>query len=278
MRKELILPLFLICFLLFLSCKKESADVKYDIKGVQNLVINRCETKEMAVSIVQTQGTAEQVTLSLEGMPSGAVAAIETQQSLANFTTPISFIISDSTKMGDYVVTLSATSASCIQTVTFKLSVQDQLSMILKVYDGTQWTSDLPAGESAPGAKVKLYKDEPSLLMKTPAYTVITDSIGKAYFYHVVEGDYLFTVEKGDLSNIVGKSDINGVLKGFVTTGIFQTKSEIISSAQPQALIGQLRYRDLNTDNKINDADRTMYDRVMVYKSMVTEKIIWIGK
>jgi len=280
MRKQFLLPLFLLITLAFVSCKKESDTSVFNISGINNLKINRAETQTCNVTISQIQGTPEQVTLSLKGVPDGVSAAIETQQGLPNpkFIVPLSFIVSRDSKMGDYEVTLSATSASCVKSLTFKLSINDQLSMIMTVYDGTQWTVDLPAGKSALGATVNLYVDSSAYLAKTPAYTASTDSIGKAYFYHVTARNYLFTVDKGDLSNIVVKKSIGGLMKGFVTTGIFQNKSDIYSSAQPQAQIGQLRYRDMDGDNKITDADRTMYDMVMVYEHIVAEKIIWIGK
>ena len=90
--------------------------------------------------------------------------------------------------------------------------------------------------------------------------------------------NYLFTVEKGSLSNIAEKISVDGQLKGFVTTGIFQTKDEVYNSSQLKAQIGQLRYRDLNADGKITDADRTMYDMVMIYDRLLSEKVIWIGQ
>jgi hypothetical protein len=181
-------------------------------------------------------------------------------------------------KMGNYRLTLEVTSASRTKSIVFNLLVDDQISMIMLVYDATQWTPDRPTGELTTDATINVYTDEAAFLSKTPSYTSITDKNGKAYFYHMLPRNYLFTVEKGSLSNIAEKISVDGQLKGFVTTGIFQTKDEVYNSSQLKAQIGQLRYRDLNADGKITDADRTMYDMVMIYDRLLSEKVIWIGQ
>ena len=277
MKKNLFLPLLLLLMFSLFSCKKETETFDYNVNGINNLATNRGETKTITVDVSKTQGPPEEVTISLQGVPNGVTAAIETRQGLPDFTTPISFIISPSTDTGSYQVTLIATSASRVKTVIFNLKVTDQLSMVMAVYDGTQWTPELAVGEVAPGATINLYADEAGFLAKTPVYTALTDSTGRALLYHIIPGNYLFTIEKGNLSNIVEKTNIGGVLKGFVTTGIFQTKAEVLNSAQQNAQIGQLRYRDQNGDNKITDADREQYDMVMLYAGVVANKIIWIG-
>ncbi len=274
MRKPTITPLILLLALVLFSCQKKSEIFDYDIKGIGNLSTNRGETKIVDVVVKATEGTPEQVTLTLKNVPDGISAAIETRQAFPNFTTSLSFIVSQNTAMGEYDITLEATSASTVKTVIFKISVTDQLSMIFAVYDATQCTPDLTAGEVATGAVVKLFADAAAFSAKTPAYTATADSAGRAFFYHVPAGNYLFTVEKDNLSNIVEKTSSGG----FVTTGIFQDKAEVLNSAQPTAQIGQLRYRDQDFDNKITDADRRSYDMVMLYTGIVTDKIIWIGK
>ena len=180
--------------------------------------------------------------------------------------------------MGEYEITLEATSASAVKTIVFKIEVTDQLSMIFAVYDASKWTADLRAGAEADGAIIKLYTDSVAFTAKQPSFTATADSAGRAYFYHVPAGNYLFTVEKDNLSNIAEKTLVGGVQKGFVTTGIFQNNTEIFNSSQPNAQLGQLRYRDQNGDNKITDADRRCYDMVMLYDGIVANKIIWIGK
>jgi hypothetical protein len=274
MKKQTLTPLILLLMLVLFSCKKESQFFDYKIDGIVNLSTNRGETKTIDVAVKATEGTPEKVTLALKDVPDGITAAIETRQGLPNFTTPISFIISQNTVMGEYDITLEATSASTVKTVVFKISVTDQLSMIFAVYDATQNTPDLTVGEVASGAVVKLFLDAAAFSAKTSAFTAKADSAGRALFYHVPAGNYLFTVEKDNLSNIVEKTSMGG----FVTTGIFQNQSEILNSAQPTAQIGQIRYRDQNFDDKITDADRRLYDMVMHYDGIVTNKIIWIGK
>jgi hypothetical protein len=273
MKKLPISSLILLLFLVFFSCKKGSEKFDYVISGIDNLSTNRGETKALNVKVQAIEGVREQVTLTLQGVPPGISPSIETRRSLPDFITPITFIISPDAEMGEYQITLVATSATTVKTVVFTISVTDQLSMIFAVYDGTQWTPELAAGEVSTGATVKLFADSVAFLAKKPAFTATTDSAGRAFLYHVPAGNYLFVVEKGSLSNVVEKTSAGG----FVTTGIFLTKSEVLNSAQPNAQIGQLRYRDQDFDNKITDADRRSYDMVMLYDGILVNKVIWIG-
>jgi hypothetical protein len=101
---------------------------------------------------------------------------------------------------------------------------------------------------------------------------------GKAYFYRLPAGNYLFTIEKGPFSNIVQKRNVGGVMKGFIVCGIFRTQQEILNSAQPKAKPGDLKLRDLNGDNRIDEADLGQYDTFSIYEGQVNEKVIWIGQ
>ncbi len=280
MTKRFFLPLFIFSIVIFVSCNKENNDETFDykIEGLDNLKVIPGGTLITNLTVEQTQGNAEDVSLKLDSIPEGVISSLETPYGTATFVTALSLSVPKQMKMGNYRLTLKITSPSRTKSIVFNLLVDDQISMVMLVYDATQWTPDRPTGELTPDATVNVYANEAAFLSKTPSYTSITDKNGKAYLYHMLPGNYLFTVEKGSLSNIAEKISIDGQLKGFATTGIFQTKDEVYNSSQLKAQIGQLRYRDLNADDKITDADRTMYDMVMVYDRLLSEKVIWIGQ
>ena len=57
-----------------------------------------------------------------------------------------------------------------------------------------------------------------------------------------------------------------GSIVGYVADGIFQTQEEVDASGQPNARLGGLKYRDLDGDKKITDADQTwIYDPVPAF-------------
>ena len=47
-----------------------------------------------------------------------------------------------------------------------------------------------------------------------------------------------------------------GYFRGYVVDGIYQTLDEVNKTLQPNAVAGDFRYRDINGDNKLTDADR----------------------
>lgn len=57
-------------------------------------------------------------------------------------------------------------------------------------------------------------------------------------------------------TNIIKVGQPLGSFYGYVTDGVFQTSDNISLSAQPTAKPGDRRYKDLNSDNKIDDRDR----------------------
>lgn len=57
-----------------------------------------------------------------------------------------------------------------------------------------------------------------------------------------------------------------GSIVGYVADGIFQTQEEVDASGQANARLGGLKYRDLDGDNKITDADQTwIFDPVPAF-------------
>lgn len=47
-----------------------------------------------------------------------------------------------------------------------------------------------------------------------------------------------------------------GYFRGYQTDGIYQTNEEVNKTLQPNAVAGDFRYRDINGDNRLTDADR----------------------
>ncbi|HEY4787174.1 MAG TPA: hypothetical protein VIH57_14045, partial [Bacteroidales bacterium] len=197
-------------------------------------------------------------------VPAGVSYFFETNQGMPNYSTTLTISVANTVKLGTHVITLQATSENSVKSIDFNLDINDTISMIMKVYDATKWDYEMPVGELADSAVVTLYKDSVSFAMQQPCYSTITDSAGIANFYHLQPGSYLFTVQKGALSNIASKKLIKGQFMGFATINIDK--------------YGQLMYRDQNGDGIINDADRVLYDMFIMYTPAESERIVWIGQ
>jgi TonB-linked SusC/RagA family outer membrane protein len=61
-----------------------------------------------------------------------------------------------------------------------------------------------------------------------------------------------------DQTIIIKKGEPLGSFYGFTEDGLFQSQEEIQNSAQPNAEVGEPRFRDLNTDGIIDDGDKTI--------------------
>ena len=258
---------FLIIFslvVIFTSCKKEyNNSFDCDIKGISNIDAKVGDSKILNISVSNIQGSPENVELSLKNVPQGISYFFETSQGKPNFVTTLTITVTNEVKLGKHPITLEVKSDNLLKSTNFDLVVNDSVSMTMKVYDGTQWTLDSPAGELCDSATVKLYKDSVSFSKNKPFYTTFTDKNGLANFYHLAPGSYFFTVEKGSLSNILMKKQINGKLCGFSTTNIDK--------------YGKFQYRDQNGDGKITDLDRVQYDMLILYEDFFSERIVWIG-
>jgi TonB-linked SusC/RagA family outer membrane protein len=57
---------------------------------------------------------------------------------------------------------------------------------------------------------------------------------------------------------VVREGDPLGAFYGFVYDGIFSDMEEVRNSAQPDAAPGEVRFKDVNGDGRISDADRTI--------------------
>ena len=82
------------------------------------------------------------------------------------------------------------------------------------------------------------------------------------YLPSTTTGAYAHTTKE----NLVQSGKPYGSIVGYVADGIFQTQEEVDASGQPNARLGGLKYRDLDGDNKITDADQTwIYDPVPAF-------------
>lgn len=247
------------------SCKKEQdTGFDCDVQGISNVNAKVGDSKVIVISVNRTQGVAEDVELSLKNVPQGISYFFETAQGKPNFVTALTITVTNEIKLGKHPLTLEVKSANVLKTTDFEVIVDDSVTMQMKVYDGTKWSPDSPAGELCDSAKVKLFTDSAAFVRNAPCYTTYTDQNGIASFYHLSAGAYLFTVEKGALSNIVSKIKVNGSLLGFATTNIDK--------------YGQFQYRDENGDGKITALDRVAYDMLILYEGYFSQRVVWIGR
>jgi hypothetical protein len=274
MKTKNLLLLLTLAVALF-SCKEEKEEIKFDfeVSGIENIKSSVGETQIIEFKVQCTNGIAEDVTLSLTDAPYGVISSIEKDHGLPNYESSLTLVVSNQAQLGTYEITLQAASKTVTKTKKFILAIDDELAMTMTVYDATKWTYENLNGDFVEGATIKLFKDEESFHSNIAFYTTTTDKTGRAYFYNIPYGNYIYIVEKGTLSNIVQRVG----QKGFVAVDIFRSNQEILVSSQPTAKVGDLRFRDLNADGKISDTDRTPYDQLGIYSHVLVKKVIWIS-
>jgi len=138
-------------------------------------------------------------------------------------------------------------------------SKPDTVRAKITVWDGTQWNVDKPKGVPAVGAEVRLYSSVTYYKEGWVAYSAITDEHGVATFNNLPEGEYYMlafkgVIHQGEISNTWDDGDG----KTLLSDSIFQTQAEIDNPQtprQPGAVPGDLRYKDINQDGLISDAD-----------------------
>ena len=105
------------------------------------------------------------------------------------------------------------------------------------------WSPDNPVPYNTVADAIVSLRDESG---HERSYT--TDNDGKLTLT-LVEGNYFYQVTKGNASNI--SKD------GFLIAGIFTSQEEISTWAQqPSAVIGGLKFTDINNDQRINNDDK----------------------
>ncbi|HEX2934205.1 MAG TPA: hypothetical protein VHO72_02535 [Bacteroidales bacterium] len=277
MNRLLIFGIVLINFLA--SCKKEtSGEFDFEVVGLESMNVTIGEAKAINLQVVTTNGDPQKVVLSLSDVPDGFVYSFENVDGVPDYYTSLGLSVTKQAKVGTYRMALKAMAGEKVKTIAFDVFVDGSLSMSMTVYDATNWTPELNYGNLVDSAKVKLFLNEAAVLANHPVDSAFTNNDGRAYFYKMQPGNYLFTVEKDGLSNIIDKKVMSGISKGFATTGIFRYSYEINVSAQPNAKIGDLRFRDFTGDWLLTDKDRVAADVLSLYKDVLSEKVVWIGK
>jgi len=277
--KRLLLLVF-VCFFV-LSCKKENDEpdvFDFSISKIEKIEANVESTKIIRLIVTSNNVSPDNVFLSLEDVPDGITYSFDKIVGVPEYAANLEIKIARNTAGGLHTLKIIGSSSSKIKVFPFQINIDKSLSATFTVYNVTDFDPEDYNSNLIDSALVKLYHDESSFLKGIPNFQEYTRNNGKAYFYRLPVGNYLFTIEKGAASNVVQKRDVEGVSKGFIVAGLFRTKQEIMNSAQLNAKPGDLKFRDLNIDNKIDESDLGQYDSFSIYDGVINEKVIWIGK
>ncbi|MDQ0106087.1 putative surface protein with fasciclin (FAS1) repeats [Chitinophaga terrae (ex Kim and Jung 2007)] len=159
-------------------------------------------------------------------------------------------------------------------------------SLVITVWDATQWSATQPRGAVAGGATVALYRSREDYASNAPAYTAETDLNGKAKFSKVDAGVYFIVATKGDMSNILkdkgfwNPQPVGGLLAGYGFDSVFQTTAEVAASPQqPNGAPGNFRLWDANADGRIdnNDFVALPYTSVKAEQGLTATRDVLIG-
>jgi hypothetical protein len=132
---------------------------------------------------------------------------------------------------------------SCEETDNSK-SVKSEI--LVKVYNAKTWVALSDKMDTVSGAKVYL-------IYETGSDSAITNDKGIATFSDVKISNYYITASKGDLSNLLNKTTLNGKVFGNLIIGVYKTQSE---ANVFQAAVGDLKFLDAVADNIINVNDK----------------------
>jgi hypothetical protein len=273
--------LYILLFgLLLLSCKKEEGPepFDFDISAVEPINAYVEDTKTIRLLVTCNKAFPENVFLSLQDVPSGITCTFDRTSGVPEFASNLEIKISRTAAGGLHIIRLIGTSNDITKEVLIEINVDRSLSATFTVYNALNYDPNDVKSNLVDSALVKLYINEAHFLADSASYKEYTRTDGKAYFYKIPGGIYLFTIQKDTLSNVILKRDVGGVMKGYIVAGMFRTQQEIINSAQPTARPGDLKYRDVNADNKIDSNDLGQYDIFSIYPEELNEKVIWIGK
>ncbi len=273
------LSFILLLLVLFYSCKKDDGPGMFDytVSGIEKVESMVEETHTLHLLVTGNEIMPENVYLNLEDVPAGMTCTIDQPFGVPEFAATLSIRVSRDAAGGAHQLRLIASSGKRLKQFFIDVNVDKSLSATFTVYNSVIYNPENMSSNMVDSALVKLYKDHNTFLIGVPDFKSYTDKSGKANFFKVPAGNYLFTIEKGNLTNVVQKQNINGVMKGYIVAGLFRTQQEIINSAQPKAKPGDLKFRDINADSKIDTQDLGQYDSFSIYDGELNEKVIWIG-
>jgi hypothetical protein len=120
------LTLSLLALTLFASgCKKSDPEVdRFVINGLHDISFNSSSSGNiLTLEIKQMNGTQENVTLSVENLPSGTSAVIEPSGGVPTFAAAIRFIQTGPVKGGSYPIRVIGKSASSIKTYDLNMVI-----------------------------------------------------------------------------------------------------------------------------------------------------------
>jgi hypothetical protein len=110
--------------------------------------------------------------------------------------------------------------------------------------------TDGDSGTAANNATVYLYDSGAAVATNSPKYTQGTDQSGKAKITVASLSTYFIVVQKGTEKNYYG---------GYIPVGIFKSQTDIDDNPRqtPPAVVGGVKFKDVNGDGQINSQDIT---------------------
>ncbi|WP_285009381.1 fasciclin domain-containing protein [Pedobacter faecalis] len=152
----------------------------------------------------------------------------------------------------------------------------------ITVWDSSEWSPQHPKGKTVEGALVELYKTQLDFTAGKLAYKTLTGNNGLAHFPKLKPGRYYIHTEMAGKSNVWVKRTYEGpILAGPAIKGIFQSDAEAAGApTQEGPVAGNLRWIDLNGDNKIDVSDyfSMPYENFGTIDGLTRKADITIGK
>ena len=123
--------------------------------------------------------------------------------------------------------------------------------IIVKVYNTSTWESSTNTMDPVAGATVYLLSDSETV-------SALTNDKGIATFNGVKENEYYLVASKGDLSNLIDKSTIDGKTLGYLLIGVYTSQEDILNSPYySNAVVGGNKFADIFGDGSIKSSDKT---------------------
>ncbi len=169
-----------------------------------------------------------------------------------NFSNPVTYTVTSQDESKQYIFTVSAVR----QIAKFT------------VYDCSTWSPSVTR-TLQPGATITVYSNQ--IDINTPkTYDVLTtDQNACADFYGEKGKAYFVIIKKDNKSNIIN---------GYVLDGRYDNQAEIQSSPiYSGAVVGGLKFKDINEDWNVFPNDKSNYDWIRVYGTGVQSIDLYIA-